>query len=172
MGSLIDDLLLLSKVSRAQLERRPVDLSRMAHAIVAEFESKNADRETVVTIEERLSCRADQALVEVLLTNLFSNAFKFTTNVTKAEIRFFRQQTDAGCEYVVSDNGAGFDMRYAHKLFKPFQRLHSERQFPGTGIGLATCGRVVNKHGGEVWAKGSVGEGAEVHFTLGESNGR
>lgn len=163
MGSLIDDLLSLSQVNRAALNRTAIDISQLAADIVL----RSAPPEHVqVEIEPNLVVHGDVALLQVLLTNLIGNALKFSAQVPQPRVRFGWCPEHAGKHLAISDNGAGFDMRYIDKLFKPFQRLHSEREFPGTGIGLATCARVVHKHGGKIWATSVVGHGTTVHFSL------
>jgi DNA-binding response OmpR family regulator len=162
MGELIDDLLLLSRVSRAELRRGPVRLTETARAVAAELASKHPERSVAVEIAEGLVAEADGRLCRVLLENLLGNAWKFTAKTREARVEVGM----AGSAYFVRDNGAGFDMRYAEKLFAPFQRLHGEAEFPGTGIGLATVHRIVDRHGGRVWAEGAVGRGATLFFTL------
>ncbi|MBM3777026.1 MAG: response regulator [Acidimicrobiia bacterium] len=166
MGELIDDLLHLSRVGRAGMHRAPVSLSDVAMAVVADLRRQHPDREVTADIEPGLAADADVRLVRVLLENLLGNAWKFTGEVDAPRVGF-RSEGDP-CEpvFVVHDNGAGFDMRYAAKLFQPFQRLHDDTRFPGTGIGLATVYRIVERHGGRVWAEGAPGRGATFHFTL------
>lgn len=167
MGELIDDLLRLSRIGRAQLERREVDLSALAGAIVAELRRTEPDREVACEIEPGMTTYADTALVRVALENLLGNAWKFTRHQEAPKIRvhtLFRDGRNAIC---VADNGAGFDMAYASRLFTPFQRLHSPRQFEGTGIGLAIVARIVRRHEGEIRAESSPGDGARFCFTLG-----
>jgi two-component system, NtrC family, sensor kinase len=166
MGELIDDLLLLSRVGRAGLVRDRVDLSGIARVAAEELQRKDPDRQVTICIEEPLSAQADDGLMRVLLENLLGNAWKFTANVPAARIEVRTEQKESGTVFFVRDNGAGFDMSYAEKLFNPFQRLHTEAEFPGTGIGLATVHRIVDRHGGRVWADSAVGQGATFYFTI------
>jgi two-component system, NtrC family, sensor kinase len=166
MGELIDDLLLLSRVGRAGLVRDRVDLSSIARVAAEELRRRNPDRQVTICIEEPLSVEADDGLMRVLIENLLGNAWKFTANVAAARIEVRTEQKDGGTVVFVRDNGAGFDMSYAEKLFSPFQRLHTEAEFPGTGIGLATVHRIVERHGGRIWAHGMVDQGATFYFTI------
>jgi len=166
MGELIDDLLLLSRVGRAQLTRDKIDISSIARAVFEELKKKDTDRHVQVRIAKELAAEADGRLVRVALDNLLGNAWKFTAKVPEAHIEVGVEQKEGGAVFFVRDNGAGFDMTYAENLFRPFQRLHEESDFPGTGIGLATVYRIIDRHGGRIWAEGRVGEGATFHFTL------
>jgi two-component system, NtrC family, sensor kinase len=165
MGELIDDMLQLSRVTRHEIRRRPVDLSSLASEIRAELKQREPERSVEVVIHPELVTDADTRLLRIVLENLLGNAWKFTRKAENPRIEF-GVQTGSEPVYFVRDNGAGFDMRYAEKLFRPFQRLHTEADFPGTGIGLATIHRVIDRHGGQVWAEGKVGEGATFFFTL------
>ncbi|PYR92650.1 MAG: hybrid sensor histidine kinase/response regulator [Acidobacteria bacterium] len=165
MGELIDDLLELSRVGRTELRRTRVNLSDVARHVIDDFQ-KQADRQVDVAIQEELMADADSRLMQIALENLLGNSWKFTRNTVGARIEFGRDQNGHGPIYFVRDNGAGFDMTYAEKLFGPFQRLHSDVEFPGTGIGLATVYRIVERHGGRVWAEGAVGRGATFYFTI------
>jgi signal transduction histidine kinase len=169
MGQLIDDLLTLSRVSRKELERRPVDLSHLAHVICEELRQQEPEREMCVDITADLRVEGDPSLMRTVLENLLGNAWKFTGRMEHPEIHFSATSHEGVDAFVVRDNGAGFDMRYRENLFRPFQRLHSDREFPGTGIGLATVARIVRRHGGEVWAEGEVGKGAALYFSIGQS---
>jgi two-component system, NtrC family, sensor kinase len=166
MGELIDDLLLLSRVGRVGLVRNRVDLSSIARVTVEELQRRDPDRQVTICIEEPLSVEADDGLMRVLIENLLGNAWKFTANVPAARIEVRTEQKEGGAVVFVRDNGAGFDMSYAEKLFSPFQRLHTEAEFPGTGIGLATVHRIVERHGGRIWAEGMVDQGATFYFTI------
>jgi two-component system, NtrC family, sensor kinase len=166
MGELIDDLLELSRVGRAELSFTPVDLSEIARQVVAELQRADPDRQVSMAIEEGLIADADSRLMRVALENLFGNAWKFTTQAAAPHIIFRCEDTEHGPAFVVRDNGAGFDMSYAAKLFRPFQRLHGATEFPGTGIGLATVHRIIDRHGGRVWADGAVGRGAAISFSM------
>jgi two-component system NtrC family sensor kinase len=167
MGELIDDLLELSRVERADLRRVPVDMAETARAVLAELRRKEPDRPLQVQLADALPVAADPGLLQVVLENLLGNAWKFTARVSGARIELGSQREEnGGITYFVRDNGAGFDMTFAYKLFRPFQRLHTESDFPGTGIGLATVQRVVERHGGRVWAQSSPGGGATFYFTI------
>jgi len=170
MGNLIDDLLGLSQVTRSALRREDVDLSQMAREVAAELRRREPGRRAEVEVEEGLVANGDPRLLRVALENLIGNAWKFTGKEEEARIRFGLDKRLSGESGVtvfrVSDNGAGFEMAYAGKLFGAFQRLHGAEEFEGTGIGLATVQRVVRRHGGRVWAEGEVGEGASFFFTL------
>jgi signal transduction histidine kinase len=168
MAELIDDLLELSRVGRAELSRRRVSLSEIGHVVATELRKTDPDRQVEVHIQDDLVADADHRLVQIVLENLLGNAWKFTANVAPATIHVGGRQAEDGAVYFVQDNGAGFDMTYADKLFRPFQRLHGDGDFPGTGIGLATVHRIIDRHGGRVWAEGAVGAGATVFFTLPE----
>jgi len=166
MGELIDDLLHLSRVSRAEVHTRRLDLSKLAQSVATELKSKHPDRQVELVIEQGLSSDADAGLMRVVFENLLGNAWKFTEKTPQARIEVGVQHKEWGPAYLVRDNGAGFDMEYAGKLFQPFQRLHAEAEFPGTGIGLATVSRIIDRHGGRVWAEAAVGVGATFYFTL------
>ena len=168
MGSLIDDLLRLSRVTRHSIAPATVDLSAMATELVAELRALEPDREVTVHITPGLQAAADPALARVLLQNLLGNAWKFTRRTPGARIDLEVERPDDGktTVYVVRDNGAGFDMTYAGKLFGAFQRMHTTSEFEGTGVGLATVYRIVERHGGRVWAEAAVGRGATFRFTL------
>ena len=166
MGELIDDLLQLSKVGRAELQRRQVDLSAIAWGVVADLRRAAPHRQVQVAIQDGIVANADQRLLQVVLENLLGNAWKFTANIAEARIELGTAQQENVISYFVRDNGAGFDMSYAQKLFAPFQRLHSEAKFPGTGIGLATVHRIVERHGGRIWGEGIVDQGATFSWTL------
>jgi light-regulated signal transduction histidine kinase (bacteriophytochrome) len=167
MDNLIDDLLDLSRVSRGPLRKETVDLGAMATGIVEELERSQPEREVEFVTEEGITAFADANLLAVALENLLNNAWKFTSREERARIEF-GSTTDEGGERVffLRDNGVGFDMAYAGKLFGAFQRLHATEDFEGTGIGLATVARIVRRHGGRVWAEGDAGEGATFFFTL------
>jgi two-component system NtrC family sensor kinase len=166
MGELIDDLLELSRVGRADLCRDRTDLSTIAQAITAALKEREPYRSVSVEIEPGLSTWADPRLIRAALENLFENAWKFTSNVEEARIEFRSHKQDGTTRFFVRDNGSGFDMKYAEKLFQPFQRLHTNAEFPGTGIGLATVHRIMERHGGQVSAESTLGDGTTIHFSL------
>jgi len=166
MDTLIDDLLDLSRVTRSTLTRQTVNLSALAREIVVEIEKSQPERRAEFVIADGLVVRGDPRLLRVALENLLGNAFKFTQEEPEARIKFGAVARDGGLAYYVSDNGVGFEDAYAGKLFGAFQRLHAPEDFEGTGIGLATVQRIVQRHGGRVWAEGAVGEGATFFFTL------
>ena len=166
MAHLIDDLLHLARVSRAELRSAPVDLSAVAQGVVAELRQREPRRAVEFVCADQAQVRGDPALLRVLLENLLGNAWKFTTQRRPARIEFGVSQQDGATAYFVRDNGAGFDMTYADKLFGAFQRLHSAKEFEGTGIGLATVQRIIHRHGGRVWAESAVDQGATFYFTV------
>jgi len=166
MGEIIDDLLSLSRVGLAELRRDRIDLSGIAHDVFEELGKQHPNRKVELRIAERLPAEADSRLMRVAFDNLLGNAWKFTAKVPAGQIEIGAEQKQGGTVFFVRDNGAGFDMSYAENLFRPFQRLHSESEFPGTGIGLATVHRIIERHGGRIWAEGAVGHGATFYFTI------
>lgn len=167
MGELIDNLLTLARVTRSALHLESVDLSAIAHRLCADLQESQPTRAVTCTIQPGLSALGDRHLLELVLENLLNNAWKFTSKHSQATIELGRILQDNGIPvYFVRDDGAGFDMTYANKLFTPFQRLHGIQDFPGNGIGLATVQRIVRRHGGRVWAQGQVEGGATFYFTL------
>ena len=167
MGTLIDEILQLSRLSRRRFERVRVDMSLLASEVVAELNDAEPDRPGAVEIRDGLSAKADRELVRTVLQNLLTNAYKFTSRTQNPDIRFGAVEQEGALVYYVADNGAGFDMAHAKgRLFRPFHRLHRESEFPGDGIGLATVARCVHRHGGEVWAEGAVNQGATFYFSL------
>jgi len=168
MGELIDDLLNLSRVTRAELRRENVKLSEIAESVISRLQESQPDRRVHVTIANDLTASADPKLVEVVLTNLLANAWKFTGKTPVPSVEFGADLSQDPCVFFVRDNGAGFDQKYVDKLFGVFQRLHTVDEFEGTGIGLATVRRIVLRHGGHVSAEGAVGQGATFRFTLEE----
>jgi light-regulated signal transduction histidine kinase (bacteriophytochrome) len=166
MAELIEDLLTLSRVTRAELRRGPVDLSALVAAVAAELRQGQPERQVEVVIADGLVTTGDARLLQAVLENLLGNAWKFTSKSDPARIEFGHTIVDGQPTYFVRDNGVGFDMGYADKLFGPFQRLHSADEFEGTGIGLATVQRIIRRHGGRVWAEGEVDQGATFYFTL------
>jgi two-component system, NtrC family, sensor kinase len=164
MSELIDDLLQLSRLGRAELKRERIDLADIARLVAADLRKNDPQRQANVVVEEGLWAEADSRLIRVALENLLGNAWKFTAQVEAPKIEL--GATPGGDAFFVRDNGAGFDMAYVGKLFGPFQRLHAEAEFPGTGIGLAIVQRIINRHGGRAWAEGEAGRGATFYFTI------
>ena len=171
MAAMIDGLLDLGRVSRSGLTIETIDLAEIANRAIADLRRSDASHAANVTVSESLPARGDRRLIGIVLTNLLANAWKFTAKNPSAEIQVGRQAADVPT-FFVRDNGAGFDMKYADRLFVPFQRLHSADEFEGTGIGLATVQRVLARHGGLIWAEAAVGRGATFFFTLPEVGDR
>ena len=171
MGRLIDGLLEFSRLSRQEVRRQAVDMEGIVRKAVAALSAEREGRSLEVAIGDLPGCRADAVLMRQVFTNLLSNAFKFTRNREAARVEISSYIEEDERVYVVRDNGTGFDMQYAHKLFAVFQRLHRAEDYEGTGVGLAIVDRIVRRHGGRVWAFGKPGEGASFHFTIGERGG-
>ncbi len=168
MNELIDDLLKLSKVTRADMDKQIFSLSDMVAGIFASLGASNANKNINTVLHPGLDIKADRSLLRIALENLAGNAFKFSGKKTNPVIAFGSEIIDGKRAYYIKDNGAGFDMKYAGKLFGAFQRFHRAEEFPGTGIGLATVKRIIHMHGGNVWAESEPGKGAVFYFTLGE----
>jgi signal transduction histidine kinase len=166
MGLLIDDLLNLSRMTRAEIRKERFNISTLAHSVVESLQEAHAKRPIEFRIEDGLEANADPRLLGVVLENLLGNACKFTSKRTSARVEFGKMHRNGSTAYFVRDNGAGFDPAYADRLFGAFQRLHGATEFPGTGIGLATVQRIIHRHGGEIWAEGEVEKGAAFYFTL------
>ena len=166
MSQLIDGMLSLSRVARLEAHLEKVDLSDIAQTIVETLKSSQPEREAEITIAPHITANGDIQLLKILLKNLLENAWKFTSRLGMTRIAFGVKEENSEKVYYVRDNGAGFDMKYADKLFLPFQRLHSSDEFPGMGIGLATARRVIARHRGRIWAESEPGEGATFYFTL------
>jgi light-regulated signal transduction histidine kinase (bacteriophytochrome) len=167
MSELIDDMLKLSRVARAEMQREPVDMSALASDVLAELRRSQPERAVECVVAEGLTASGDGQLLRIALENLLGNAWKFTGKRPHARIEFgMKEQGDGRPVYFVRDNGAGFDMQYAAKLFGTFQRLHSEEEFAGTGVGLATVQRIISRHGGRIWAESAIDQGAAFYFTL------
>lgn len=166
MGKIIDDLLALSRVTRIEMRREQVDLSNLVHSIVSGLQDAEPERQVELVVQPGLAVCGDARLLEIMLSNLLSNAWKFTGNHASARIEFGRTELEGETAYFVRDDGAGFDMTYAKKLFGAFQRMHRPSEFPGSGVGLATVRRIVHRHGGRVWAEAEVERGASFYFTL------
>lgn len=166
MGQLIDDLLLLSRVTRQEMNRTLVNLSTLSEDVISGLQRSEPARSVKVIIEPNMYVQGDENLLRLVLENLIGNAWKFTSKQKNARIELGKMINTEGTVYFVRDNGAGFDMKYANQLFKAFHRLHTEMEFVGSGVGLATVQRVIQRHGGEIWAKGSVNQGATFYFTI------
>lgn len=166
MGLLIDDLLKLARVARAEITPEDIDLTALGVEIGASLALEYPDRAVQFDVAPGMRMKGDARLMRIALENLLGNAWKFTAGKQPARVVFGETGSDASATYFVRDNGAGFDMAYSGKLFGAFQRLHDAREFPGTGIGLATVQRIVHKHGGRIWAEGKEGAGATFHFTF------
>jgi PAS domain S-box-containing protein len=167
MGQLIDDLINLARVSRTDMQRQPVDLSTVARTIIGDLRAQNPDRQVTVEIADDLQAEGDPRLLRAVLENLLGNAWKYTGKKPQAAISFTETRDSNGTlAYAIRDDGAGFDMQYASKLFGAFQRLHTPSEFPGTGIGLATVQRIIHRHGGQIWAESRLEKGACFFFTL------
>ena len=165
MSQLIDDLLKLSRITRSEINPVRINLSALAEKIISELQANQPERKVEVVIEPDLLINADLNLMEIVLANLLENAWKFTQHKAVTRIEFGCKH-EGGLVFFIADNGAGFDMNYSDKLFGAFQRLHTVDEFEGTGIGLATVQRIIHRHGGRVWAKGVVEQGATFFFTI------
>src|SRR2546426_521171 len=173
MGQLIEDMLTLARTARREMVYQRVDLSRLAQEIASQLQKSEPKRQARFVIAPGLTVEGDRALLRIVLENLLANAWKFTSRQPDARVELGSRRRDTQEVYFVQDNGVGFDMRYADKLFGAFQRLHDVSEFPGTGVGLATVQRIIHRHGGRVWAEGAVGQGATFYFILEASgNGR
>jgi light-regulated signal transduction histidine kinase (bacteriophytochrome) len=172
MSDLIDDLLKLSRLSRQAMNMQDLDMSQMVRDISTEMRSREPTRSIDFDIEEQVTARGDPILIRSALENLIGNAIKFTSKKNHALIQFGQTRKGPGGSviYFVRDNGAGFDMDYVTKLFGAFQRLHGAKEFPGSGIGLASVQRVIHRHGGRIWARGEVNQGASFYFTSKEAD--
>jgi len=166
MSGIIDAMLKLSRVSRSEIRRERIDLTKMANRALQDFMHLIGNRDLQYNVAENLVLNADRSLARILLDNLLHNALKFTAGNYETRIEIGVSSKD-GREYVyVADNGVGFDMRHAGKLFQAFQRLHADKEFDGLGIGLATVHRVITRHGGEIYAEAKPGAGAKFYFRL------
>jgi signal transduction histidine kinase len=166
MGNLIDDMLLLSRLTRDDMRPRSVDLSALARVVVDELRAREPERKVEFVSNGALPANGDERLLRIALTNLIGNSWKFTRPREPAHITFGGETRDGQATFFVRDDGVGFDMRYAQKLFGAFQRLHGTKDFEGSGIGLATVQRIIHRHGGRVWAESEVGKGTTFYFTL------
>ena len=167
MSQLIEGMLQMARLARTEVHRQEVDLSRIARDIAETLQRANPERDVAFVIPESIVANGDERLLHVVLDNLLGNAFKFTSKRSGARIEVGARYDDGTPAFYVRDNGAGFAPEHAAKMFRPFQRLHSEKEFSGTGIGLATVHRIVERHGGRIWAEGEPGKGATVYFTTG-----
>jgi len=172
MTQMLEALLELSRLSHQSLSPEVVDLSRLADDVVEELRVLEPNRRCHVTVQPGMQARGDRMLLRAVLTNLIGNAWKYTGRTADARIGFEAAVQDGQTVYCVHDNGAGFDMRHADRLFGVFQRLHRDAEFPGSGVGLATVERIVRRHGGRIWAESAPGQGSHFHFTLGAMQGR
>jgi PAS domain S-box-containing protein len=166
MGELIDGILKLSRLTRSEMHHVPINLSALAEEIANRLQEMQPERRVKFAIAKDMTANGDPQLLRVLLENLLGNAWKFTSKKPRAKIEFSMNRDNGKKTFFIRDNGAGFDMNYADRLFGAFQRLHEDTEFPGTGIGLATVQRIINRHGGTIWAEGAAGKGATFHFTL------
>lgn len=166
MGRLIDDMLNLSRLARSEMHHETIDLSRLAHETVAELKQMEPNRTVVASIAPGMTAAGDATLLRVVLNNLLGNAWKYTRRTAQPRIEFGEAAYDGARCFYVRDNGVGFDMQYAGKLFGPFQRLHNAQDFEGSGIGLATVARIIARHGGHIWAESAIDAGATFYFTL------
>jgi two-component system sensor histidine kinase/response regulator len=169
MSQLIDDVLYLSRVTRADLREQEIDLSAIAGLILTRLQESEPERKVEVKLRPGVVVIGDGQLLKIAMENLLENAWKFTAKEPESRIEFGTTQAGGEATYFVRDNGAGFDMTYADRLFGPFQRLHPQGEFPGNGIGLATVQRIIHRHGGRVWAEGLLGQGATFYFTMGRT---
>jgi light-regulated signal transduction histidine kinase (bacteriophytochrome) len=168
MQELIEGLLQLSRCSRVVLDTTRVDLTKLGRDVLANLAKSEPARRVEIIVQEEMTANVDERLTKAVLENLLGNAWKYSSKNPEARIEFFSERKpDIGQVFCVKDNGAGFEMEYVDKLFKPFQRLHSVEEFPGSGIGLATVRRIIQRHGGRVWAEATPGQGAAFWFSVG-----
>lgn len=170
MSVLIDDMLRLSRVSRSEMQLEPLDLAGIARDVIAELTAGDAGRGVTFVVTETAPATGDARLLRIALFNLLENACKFTRRTDSPRVEFGMKEKNGQMMYFVADNGAGFDMAHAERLFGAFQRLHRADEFEGTGIGLATVQRIVRRHGGGILAESTPGDGARFHFTLSGGN--
>jgi light-regulated signal transduction histidine kinase (bacteriophytochrome) len=154
------------------MDRADVNLSKIAREIIDDFREVDPEREVDIEISDNVRARCDQRLIKLVIQNLLDNAWKFTSKLPKAQIEFSSQDQEGEVVFFVKDNGAGFNMEYKDKLFIPFQRLHQDEDFEGSGIGLATVQRIINRHGGRVWAESELDTGSTFYFTIPESRSK
>jgi signal transduction histidine kinase len=167
MGTLIEDLLQLARITRCDFNRQKLDISGLAEETVDKLKQQNPERDVKIKLEDNLYATGDEHLISIALDNLLGNSWKYTAKTSQPSIEFGSSHSSNGHDiYYVKDNGAGFDMKYADKIFMAFQRLHSKEDYPGTGVGLATVQRVIDRHGGKIWAESDIGKGTTIFFTL------
>ncbi len=166
MTSAFDGLQSLFRLTSGEIHREPIDITGMVKEVIREIRAEVPSRKVKVEIAEGMAASGDKRLARILLANLLNNAWKFTGSEKEPRIEVGTETIDGESRVYVRDNGVGFDMIYAHRLFGAFQRLHSQSDFEGAGIGLATARRIINRHGGRIWAEGAVGEGATFYFVL------
>ena len=170
MGQLIDDILLLSRAGRQEMNLGKLDLSALAKNVYDEFQQETKTRNINFVVQDMPAVEADRALITQVLTNLIGNAIKFTEKTENPQIEFGYTEEENDYIYHIKDNGAGFNMKYYDKLFGLFQRLHSQEEFEGTGVGLSIVQRIISRHNGRVWGEGEVGKGATIYFSLPKKN--
>jgi PAS domain S-box-containing protein len=166
MFTLINDLMTLSQINRADLNIENIDLSEMVSLFLSDLQQSDPERKLSIVVQKNIVVKADKRLLHLAIENLLNNAWKYCSKNEITEIEFGSIQKDGSIIYFIKDNGVGFDMKYKEKIFQPFQRLHSDRDFKGTGIGLATVVRVLHRHNGRIWAESEIGEGSTFYFTL------
>ena len=166
MAQLIDDMLKLSSVTRSEMRRETIDLTAVVSTIAEELSNTQPERHVEFVIQEGVVANGDMQLLRIVMQNLLDNSWKFTGKHANAKIEFGVENNQSKPVYFVRDDGSGFEMAYADKLFTPFQRLHTPDEFPGTGIGLATVQRIIHRHGGRIWAESAVEKGTTFHFSL------
>jgi light-regulated signal transduction histidine kinase (bacteriophytochrome) len=166
MQDIINDLLVLGRAGQMELEKNSVDLSSIVTEITEVLQSQQPDRKIEIVIQSNITAVCDKRLIRIVLENLIGNSWKYTSKTENARIEFSSITKEQQTIYCVSDNGVGFEMKFADKLFTPFKRLHDASAFPGTGIGLATTHKIISRHGGKIWAESIPGQGAKFYFTL------
>jgi len=170
MSLIIDDLLSLAQITKSNINKKPINLSELSKTIIHRLQDQEPNRKIDIQIEESIFAHGDEKLLDIALTNIFSNAWKFTKKIINPKIIFGRIYLNDKPTFFIKDNGAGFDIQYANKIFGAFQRLHKKEEFEGTGIGLATVSRVIHRHGGQVWTNSKIGKGSTFYFTLSPGN--
>jgi light-regulated signal transduction histidine kinase (bacteriophytochrome) len=163
---MISGLLNISRIAQVEMHREKIDITALVRAIIQEHQTAEPARDAEISIEENLFAEGDANLLRIALDNLVRNSWKFTGKREKTRIEFGKKESRGKEAFFLRDNGAGFDMKYAYKIFGVFQRLHSDSEFKGTGVGLATVQRIIRRHGGEIWAEGEIDKGATFYFTL------